>query len=478
VTRALLLWAAVLLVPATANAGRLAAPYAEAVLDPVDSYVGGTVRGPESSRATWLGLGEIDPFSGPAMAVFSTGELEVSPIPGTDLGAVGPAVDNNIQLDLVLAPPQWARSLRFAYALIAPADFTEEQASAIVDDACTVTVSTQIGLDPWTLAAPIGPLSAAFEQGPQGALDDVAWLEGTRATGWIEAIVPIRPELGNITFSFGAYDGGEDPLYDIICLLDGVAFDRGIPVGVSPGVIPRVDRVSPGVTPEGREVNLVVEGRDLPIGVPGLLDTEVEFSILDPSGIVEHVVTPLDAIDGNAIRSTERVVLPIPPLDGEGTRGLRIAWPGGAMSWTAAFEVRNIPPRIERVRPRVGPPEGGNRIAIEGSGFYDVTSVEIGGRSATADDIVVLSPQHLEVLVPGPGTEVGIVDIIVTARGLITTAPDAYTISATEAQTAETEDSGPVGPSTGCNQAAAPSMSLMLLPVLVRRRRHRGAASV
>ena len=454
---------ALLLAPAPAEAGKLAAAYAEAVLTPVSSFVGGTTRGPASTRATWVALGDIKPFEGQAMAVFSTGDLETPAIPGTDLGTVGPAVDINIQLELVLQPPDWARSLRFAYAAIAPATWTPEQAAAVVADACSVSLSTQIAVDPWTLSD-LTPESAAFAQGPAGALDDVPWLDGTHATGWIEAVVPVRPELGNLTFVFHAEEGGDDPLMDLVCLLDGVSFDRGIPVGVGPGTVPRVSAIRPAVVPPGTVTAVVVEGRDLPLA-------DVTFSLLGADGVVEGVLTPLDTDDPTVPRSSERVVLALPALT-NGLRGLRITWSGGAMTWEEAFEVRTVPPRIETVRPAVGPPEGGNRIAIQGSGFHDVTSVSIGDRQATADDIVVLSPQQLEVLVPGPGIVVGLVDVRLTAGGLNTTAPDAYTLAATETETAETEIPGPPPPSTACSHAAgSPIRFAWLLPLALRRQR-------
>ncbi len=139
------------------------------------------------------------------------------------------------------------------------------------------------------------------------------------------------------------------------------------------------------------------------------------------------------------------------------------------MSWHDAFEVRTVPPRIESVRPSNGPPEGGNRIAIRGTGFHSVSSVALGDRLADADDIVVLSPEHLEVLVPGPGVEAGPVDVRLTAGGLITTAPNAYTLAATEEQTAPQEESGVAGPAPGCSagprdrHGSAAFLSLLLL---------------
>jgi len=440
-------------------------PYADAVLIPGEAYIEGAFGGHEDARAVWNNLGGIRPFDGSLLAAFSTGDLETPAIPGTDLGEVGPEGDSGLQLWMSLDPPPWARSLRFAVTAIAPAFYDPSVADVVESDACRVLIQgTGVSIDPWTNSERLQPTSAAFEQ-PRGdeALAPLAWLEGMHATDWIEGIHAISGPVDTITFELHVTDGGGAPTHDIVCLLDGVRFDRAHPASrPNPGVIPFVESVAPAEIPRGREASLVVQGRDLVI-------SGAVFRPIRPDGTFGE---PLEAIvdEGPGARSTERVRLRIPPLDELGFHGLRLEWrEEDALEWADLFEVRTLAPRVLDIEPAVGPPEGGNRVVLTGVGFHDVTSIYFGDRQATGDAIRVLSPEHLEVLVPGPGEAVGPVDVRLTSGGSDHVVPGGYTISAA-AEAPPDDGLPPGGPSPGCTQGGPGGASWLLLLSLLRGR--------
>ncbi len=460
--RALL--AGLLLVATDARADDEVQPYADAVLTPEEAYVDGSFGAHQDARAVWSNLGEIRPFDGSLFAAFGTGDLETPAIPGTDLGLVGLPGDGGVHLQLFLDPPAWARSLRFAVTAIAPAFYDPSVAGAVEDDACRVLVQGNgLSLDPWTNGESLRPTSAAFEQPHVGAISGLAWLEGMRATHWIEGIHAISGPVDSLRFEFWVGDGGEVATYDFVCLLDGVRFDRAHPVSrPQPGVIPSIHSVQPTEIPRDRETILLVEGRDL------LVDGAV-FRPIAPNGTFGP---PLEVVadEGPAVASTERVRLRLPPLSDLGMHGIRLEWrEDDVLEWADLYDVRTLPPRIFSVVPDVGPPGGGNRVVFTGAGFYDVSSIYFGDRQAVGDAIVVHGPEHLEVLVPGPGEQAGPVDVRITAGGADHVLEDGYTIAAA-VEPSPDDSLPPGGPSPGCSQGSpSPSWALLLLPLLRRR---------
>lgn len=448
-----------LLVPGVALAGGEVRILADVLLSDPTTFEGGSLIGPPESRATWYGYGGIEPFEGPAMLVFSTGEVGGDPLPGTDLGAAG--ADNDIAgINLSLRVPDDARSMRIAVRVLAP---DAPGAPELADDMARVLVQGDpIALDPWTL----GPLGA---EGPAMSTARPEELLGTPfaqpdgvGTGWLEAVVPVEPG-SQLAVRLEVRDGPDDARGDLVLLADGLRFDRGVPEDVQPGHAPRLEVVSPLRLPEDLATTVLLTGHHLP--------PDLQVTLLDGGGQTVHEV-PAAAVRW---RSSEQVELDLPPL-AVGLLSARLAWSGGAIRWDDALEVDTPPPRITEVSPDSGPAAGGGLVQVTGVGFIEVSRLTLGGQDI--NEFEVVSWEQLELVVP-PG-EPGPAALEVFAHGGFAELPAAYTRS--EQAGAQTGDEPPTGgpPMTACSVVSGSAAPWLLLVsplgwLLVRRRAHPGA---
>ncbi|MGA8726232.1 MAG: RHS repeat-associated core domain-containing protein [Acidimicrobiales bacterium] len=101
--------------------------------------------------------------------------------------------------------------------------------------------------------------------------------------------------------------------------------------------------------------------------------------------------------------------------EGERTSTAVPGQPVTGYSYNQAGELTNIasypPPVVEQISPSYGPPAGGSRVTITGSGFTGATSVDFGGSSAS---FIVDSDTTITATAPAGG---GTVDITVTTPG-------------------------------------------------------------
>lgn len=447
---------ALALLPATAlGGGTELEALALAALDQPETRTGGSLLGPASSRATWFSLGGVRPFSGEAMALFSTGVVDTVPIPGTDLAAVG--VDDDISgVNLSLSVPAGARSLRFAFRVIAPEESLDDPDSAFDHVRVEVTGDPQ-ALDPWTLSD-LEPGSLALRSDDDGLLDGTRY-EGALLSEWLVAVVPVQP-LSQIPVLFSVRDGGEDAGGDFVLLLDGVRFDAAIPGDVPPGVVPFVEDFGPRRLPEGIPSQVFVRGRELP--------ADLGAALVDEDGVT---VLELGA-SGVDWRSRERAILTVPGLEA-GRFGLQLRWGDGAsLTWPLGDEGIRIDteaPSIDRIRPDTSPPQGGGIAVIEGRGFHDVTSVRVGATEVT--EVNTVSPERIELVLPPqePGPHRVLVfgggGSAELSGGVLYAAPEDGDEPTTPAP------GGPTVVSCAVGDGASPGLALILIPLLVRRRR-------
>jgi len=401
--------------------------------------------GPPASRATWFSLGDIEPRHGGALVALSTGDLLADPLPGTDLSAVGPQ-DDIAGLQMTLRVPPDARSLRIAYQLVVPG-----AAAALHADVATIAVQgDSIALDPATLG-PLRQDAAVAQFGPSAPLLGTAWAGDGRATGWLEAVVPVSGD-GLLALGIEVRDGA-DPLGDVALLVDGVFFDGGIPESVQPGPTPWLGGLSPDSAPADAATTVRLAGRDLPPDVEVSLVGDQELT-LDPSDL--------------RWLSAERMELDLPALPA-GEYGVRLRWDGGTITWPAQLVVATPRPSISSVTPDVSDPAGGGLAVLAGAGFYGEPTVRVGGTPST--QVRVLSPERLEFLVP-PG-EPGPADVLVFADGGAFEAPDRlrYSVPATD-EAADPVDAPPqLQPACAAGGASAAGLAWLLLPLTIRRRR-------
>jgi hypothetical protein len=422
-----------------AHAGGEAALFAEVLLTDAAPLELAALVGPPRSRATWFSLGGIEPRDGGALVAFSTGDLLADPLPGTDLSAVGPD-DDIAGLQMTLDVPPGARSLRIAYQLVT--------AEPSADVATILVQGDPIALDP----ASLGPLRADATVAAFGAgepLAGTAWAGGA-ATGWLEAVVPVAGE-GLLAVEFEVRDVG-DAFGDVALLVDGVAFDDGVPESVQPGPAPRIDGLQPADVPPEAATTVRLAGRDLP--------PDLALTLVGPEE---------RALAAGDVRwlSAERMELDLPPLP-EGSWGVRADWDGGAITWPDRLVVAGRRPTIEALVPDVADPAGGGLVVLTGTGLYGEPSVRVGG--VESPQVRVLSPTRLEFLLPAG--EPGPADVIVfTDRGAFE-APDAlrYAQLASEAQ--EPADDAPPRLEPAC-AAGGRRPALLLLPLTLLRRRDR-----
>lgn len=418
----------------------------------------GSLVGPPSSRATWFSLGGIRPFHGEAMAVFSTGLAGMALLPGTDLSAVG-VDDDIVGMNFPLTVPEGARSLRFAYRVIAPAASVSDPA-AVQDRARVEVIGDPIALDPWILAD-LSPSSAAVVPDSDGLLDGTGY-EGGWLSDWLVAVVPVQP-LSQISVLFTVRDGGTSPLGDYVMLLDGISFDEAVPLDVPPGVVPDMTGLLPSRVPDGQPSTVVVQGNELPedlavslIGADGL-----QFLDLGPSNVLWL--------------SGERVQVQIPALE-PGVFGVRLLWGDGAsLTWPAVLRIGTPAPSIDSVRPDVSPQSGGGLAVLEGSGFYGVSSVRVAGLEVP--DYRVLSPDRIEFVVPAgdPGPR----RLLVIAAGGSDEIPQGILYSAPVSDPDASDPGAPAGPTVlACGVATGPHWGWLALLGLLAVRRGRGGRDV
>jgi outer membrane receptor for ferrienterochelin and colicins len=416
--------------PAEGLAGSTVGSLAQALLTQPETLLGGSLIGPPESRATWYFLGGIRPFDGAAMVVFSTGELGAEPMPGSDLGAAGED-DDIAGLQLSLRVPDDANSLRLAYRLLVPLDPETGEAAPGEDRARMLVQGDPLALDPWT-SSDLLPDSLALGGATALEREGTPFSGATGAgTAWLEAVVPVVPG-SQITVLLEVRDGG-DAFGDSVLLLDGLRFDAGVPESVRPGRAPLLLAVDPDSIAPDRASTVLLLGRGLPedLRVRLFRDGAPELDL--PSADVR-------------VLSPERVELDLPPL-GEDLRGLELGWGDSTIRWDEALGVELPRPRIERLRPDVGPPEGGGLIALEGSGFVDVSSIWIG-----AAELATWQAQSGEIIefVAPPG-EPGLADVLVITAGGSFEAAEAYAYSGPRAdeEGAGAAGEGGAGPLVG-----------------------------
>lgn len=426
-----------------------------AALDQPETRTGGSLLGPSSSRATWFSLGGVRPFSGEAMALFSTGVVDTVPVPGTDLAAVG--VDDDISgVNLSLTVPADARSLRFAFRVIAPEESLDDPDSALDHVRVEVTGDPQ-ALDPWTLSD-LQPGSLALQPDSDGLLDGTRY-EGALLSEWLVAVVPVQP-LSQIPVLFSVRDGGEDAGGDFVLLLDGVRFDPAIPEDVPPGVVPFIEDFGPRRLPEGVSSQIIIAGRELPADLGAALVDEDAVTVLELGA------------SGVDWRSRERAILTVPGLEA-GRFGLQLRWGDGAsLTWPLGddgIRIDTEAPSIERIRPDTAPPEGGGIAVIEGTGFHEISSVRVG--TAEVTEVQTVSPERIELVLPPqePGPHRVLVfgggGSAELSGGVLYAAPEDGEEPSTPAP------GGPTVASCALGGSTSGGALLFLLVLLVRRRR-------
>jgi hypothetical protein len=216
----------------------------------------------------------------------------------------------------------------------------------------------------------------------------------------MEIVVPVQP-LSQVTTRFEVRDGGDDPLGDVVLLIDAVSFDTGIPEGVQPGHAPLLTGTSPALVPEDLRIEVHLKGRQFP--------KDAAVRLIDGDGI------SVQDVPENAVihRSSERLAFDLEPL-GAGSYDVEISWSGGRLTWPGALGVRTPAPSISSVQPANGAPIGGGLIVLEGDGFWEVSELWLGDTRIGALD--VRPPFRIEAVVP-PG-EPGPVDVLlITAQG-------------------------------------------------------------
>ncbi len=426
--------------------------FALAIVDAPETVDGGALDGPPSARATWFFLGGIRPFSGEALAAFSTGTLGTPPFPGTDLSAGGPD-DDLVGIRLALEAPPEARSLRFAWRLIAAPELAADPDS-LLDRLRVEAADDPLALDPW-LSSAMGPDSVALTMGDSGLLDGTPYA-GAFLTPWMEAVVPVQPFV-QVRLAFEVQDGGESALGDLVALLDGVRFDRAIPQSVPPGFIPEVIEVQPNRLPEATITRILVEGRELP--------ATAQWTLVDDVGAT------LVAIPASSVQwgGPARLWLDVPALEAQDGLGLKVSWGDGAsLTWPDVLRIDTPAPAITTVRPDVSPQAGGGLVLVRGDGFHDVSSVRIG--DAEVATWTTPTPQRMELVLP-PGEPGPARLLIIAAGGSVEESAAILYSAAPEADAEPTpEPGGPVV--DGCSQGAGgPALWPLLGAVLIRRRR-------
>ena len=450
---ALALLAGLLVASAAHAGGPELDSFALAIVDAPETVDGGALDGPPAARATWFFLGGIRPFSGEAMAAFSTGNVGSEPIPGTDLAAVG-ADDDIVGIRLALRAPSDGRSLRFAWRLLAPPELADDP-DDLLDRLRVEAADDPLALDPW-LGEPMGPDSVALQMGDAALLDGTG-LAGSLLTPWMEAVVPVEP-FAQVVLSFEVTDGGASAFGDLTALLDGVRFSPAIPQSVPPGFVPDVQSVTPARLPEDAVTRVLVSGRELP--------RTATWALVDPDG-AEVAQIPASGVDW---RGPERVWLDVPALEAATDLGLRVAWADDArLTWPAVLRVDTPAPSIDTVRPDVSPPAGGGLALVSGSGFHDVTSVRVG--DAEVATWTAAGSDRLEIVLP-PG-DPGPARLLVIAAGGSVEHPAALTY-ASPAATDDEPTPGPGGPVVdGCDHGGSPGgpgLVVALLGLGLRRR--------
>lgn len=425
--------------------------FALAIVDAPETVDGGALDGPPGSRATWFFLGGIRPFSGEALAAFSTGNVGTPLVPGTDLSAGGPD-DDLAGIRLALEAPADARSLRFAWRLIAAPELAADPDS-LLDRLQVEAADDPLALDPW-LASAMGPDSVALAMGDPALLDGTPY-EGAWLTPWMEAVVPVEPFV-QVRLSFEVQDGGDSALGDLVALLDGVRFDTAIPQSVPPGFIPEVLSVAPDRLPEAATSRILVEGRELPVAAA--------WTLVDAAGATV-VAIPASGVEW---AGPARLWLDVPALEAQDDLGLRVSWGDGAsLTWPDVLRVDTPAPTISTVRPDVAPLDGGGLALVLGDGLHDVSSVRIG--DAEVATWATPSAQRLELVLP-PG-EPGPARLLIIAAGGSVERSAAITYAA-PIQDDEEPSPGATGPVTdGCSHAPGALGPWPLLGALLLLRR-------
>ncbi len=425
--------------------------FALAIVDAPETVDGGALDGPPGSRATWFFLGGIRPFSGEALAAFSTGTLGTAPWPGTDLSAGGPD-DDLVGIRLALEAPAGARSLRFAWRLIAAPELAADP-NSVLDRLRVEAADDPLALDPW-LSSAMGPDSVALEMGDPSLLDGTPYA-GAWLTPWMEAVVPVQP-FTQVVLTFEVQDGGSSALGDLVALLDGVRFDGAIPQSVPPGFIPEVTAVEPARLPEAAPSRLLVRGRELPVNA--------DWALVDAEGATVVAIP----VSGVTWGGPERLWLEVPSLPARDDLGLKVSWGDGAsLTWPGVVRVATPAPAIDTVRPDVSPTDGGGLALVLGEGFHDVSSVRIG--DAEVVTWATPTPQRLELVLP-PG-EPGPARLLIIAAGGSVEEGAAITY-ASATPTDEEAIPGPGGPVVdGCSHGSAGAPLWPLLAVVLAWRR-------
>jgi hypothetical protein len=96
-----------------------------------------------------------------------------------------------------------------------------------------------------------------------------------------------------------------------------------------------------------------------------------------------------------------------------GTKQIVVTNPGGLPGY-GTFTYVNPTPTVTAVNPSSGTPDGGNTVALTGTGFVDGATVTLGGQSCT--NVVVVSSTELTCTAPA-GTDGAVVDAVVTNIG-------------------------------------------------------------
>lgn len=406
---------------------------AVAALVAPEVLAGGSLIGPPEGRATWTFLGDMRPYEGDAMVLFSTGDLGLAPIPGEDLGAVG-VDDDRSGCNFTLAVPEGARSLRFA------ARFITAEGEDGLDRARVLVQGDPVALDPWR-GGDFDPMTPGLRQ--DAALAGTL-LDGARAAPWVEVVVPV--DGGTLINVRAEVEDGGSPWTDSVLILDALRFEASAPQAVLTGRPPRFDTAGPDPY-DAACGPLVVSGANL---------SSVERWWLDCGQGDEPVAA--------TVRSDQEVALHAPGPDG--VCNLTAEGPWGPLRWDGAVRRGHVPPRITSVVPRHGSAGGMVLLSVEGRGFAGVQGLRLGGHDLSAT--TVRSCDRIELLTPA-GLN-GAADLELLSERGSTTFVEAFVPSAVEA--GAVVDRGPTL-DQACSAAGAPLPPAAAggLIILVWRRR-------
>jgi MYXO-CTERM domain-containing protein len=202
-----------------------AAELCEAIDIPTGDITSTTITGDGKAYSVETDLGILVPTEGAEFSWLYTGQVGVSPEPGTDLGAYGEKGDA-VDLDVTLDVPLTANSLLIDFYFLS-AEYPEWVGSAY-NDAFEINVTGTA----WTGNAAIDSVgnevtvnSALFTVVDAASIDGTGFDGTGGGTGWLTVVIPVDPG-DSLQLNFSIYDMS-DGNYDSGTLLDNFRWEEG-----------------------------------------------------------------------------------------------------------------------------------------------------------------------------------------------------------------------------------------------------------